>query len=292
MAQQLGKNAVISATYETSLGLSAYVQFSRFIDLQNLDILRITSKEESLSIAHGLGTYKWFKEDVSTLPLVTRCNPSYGFMEASVADADRLLKEFQFNQKAVLRSSTNAEVSTYQLKTDLDSVSISINVHEIGESANNNVIVFLHGFLGTGEDWIPIMKAMSGSARCISIDLPGHGRSKLQDRAVLFFTKFHRKILSTIEVPSVSYLIPACFIKVEGAVIISGSPGLTNPVERKMRRAKDDFTASFLVSSGLESFIDTWYAGDLWNSYGGELGKFSFVEELETDLLLLQVRKD
>nr|GMD80394.1 protein PHYLLO, chloroplastic isoform X1 [Ipomoea batatas] len=73
-------------------------------------------------------------------------------------------------------------------------------------------------------------------------------------------------MISTIEVPSVSYLIPACFIKVEGAVIISGSPGLTNPVERKMRRAKDDFTASFLVSSGLESFIDSWYAGDLWNS--------------------------
>lgn len=135
-AQQLGKNAVISATYETSLGLSAYVQFSRFIDLQNLDILRITNKEESLSIAHGLGTYKWFKEDVSTLPLVTRRNPSYGFMEASVADADQLLKEFQFNQKAVVRSSTNAEVCTYQLKTDMDSISISINVHEIGESAN------------------------------------------------------------------------------------------------------------------------------------------------------------
>ncbi|XP_031097286.1 protein PHYLLO, chloroplastic isoform X2 [Ipomoea triloba] len=288
-AQQLGKNAVISATYETSLGLSAYVQFSRFIDLQNLDILRITSKEENPSIAHGLGTYKWFKEDVSTLPLVTRCNPSYAFMEASVADADRLLKEFQFNQKAIVRSSTNAEVSTYQLKTDLDSVSISINVHEIGESANNNVIVFLHGFLGTGEDWIPIMKAMSGSARCISIDLPGHGRSKLQDRAgndVMDESTFSIEAIATIlcnllgklhfkKVILVGYSMGArialymalrCNATVEGAVIISGSPGLTNPVERKMRRAKDDFTASFLVSSGLESFIDTWYAGDLWNS--------------------------
>lgn len=45
-----------------------------------------------------------------------------------------------------------------------------------------NVIVFLHGFLGTGEDWIPIMKAISGSARCIAIDLPGHGRSKMQNQ--------------------------------------------------------------------------------------------------------------
>lgn len=42
-------------------------------------------------------------------------------------------------------------------------------------------IVFLHGFLGTGEDWIPIMNALSGSARCVSIDLPGHGGTKVQN---------------------------------------------------------------------------------------------------------------
>lgn len=43
-----------------------------------------------------------------------------------------------------------------------------------------NVLVFLHGFLGSSEDWIPIMKSISGSARCISIDLPGHGESMFQ----------------------------------------------------------------------------------------------------------------
>lgn len=46
----------------------------------------------------------------------------------------------------------------------------------------NNVVMFLHGFLGTSEDWIPIMKAISGCARCIAVDLPGHGRSKMQDQ--------------------------------------------------------------------------------------------------------------
>lgn len=43
----------------------------------------------------------------------------------------------------------------------------------------DNVLVFLHGFLGTGEDWIAIMKAASRGARCISIDLPGHGSSRI-----------------------------------------------------------------------------------------------------------------
>lgn len=39
------------------------------------------------------------------------------------------------------------------------------------------MLFFLHGFLGTGEDWLTIMKGVSGSARCISLDLPGHGES-------------------------------------------------------------------------------------------------------------------
>lgn len=45
----------------------------------------------------------------------------------------------------------------------------------------DNVYVFLHGFLGTGEDWVAIMKAISGCGRCISIDLPGHGGTKIQN---------------------------------------------------------------------------------------------------------------
>lgn len=45
----------------------------------------------------------------------------------------------------------------------------------------DNVLVFLHGFLGTSEDWIAIMKAVSRAARCISIDLPGHGSSRIQN---------------------------------------------------------------------------------------------------------------
>lgn len=48
------------------------------------------------------------------------------------------------------------------------------------QSMQGSAVVFLHGFLGTGEDWVPIMKAVSKSTRCIAIDLPGHGGSKLQ----------------------------------------------------------------------------------------------------------------
>lgn len=54
-------------------------------------------------------------------------------------------------------------------------------------------------------------------------------------------------------------------MKVNGAVVISGSPGLKDEVARKIRRAKDDSRAHFLNDHGLELFLDTWYSGELWN---------------------------
>lgn len=54
--------------------------------------------------------------------------------------------------------------------------------------------------------------------------------------------------------------------KVEEVVIISGSPGLIDCLARKIRRVKDDSRACSLVVHGLELFLDTWYAGELWNS--------------------------
>jgi isochorismate synthase / 2-succinyl-5-enolpyruvyl-6-hydroxy-3-cyclohexene-1-carboxylate synthase / 2-succinyl-6-hydroxy-2,4-cyclohexadiene-1-carboxylate synthase / o-succinylbenzoate synthase len=44
------------------------------------------------------------------------------------------------------------------------------------------VVLLLHGFLGTSEDWVPTMKALAPSARVIAIDLPGHGESKILQR--------------------------------------------------------------------------------------------------------------
>jgi len=39
----------------------------------------------------------------------------------------------------------------------------------------------LHGFLGTGRDWLPMMRALSSSFRCIAVDLPGHGFTDVLD---------------------------------------------------------------------------------------------------------------
>ncbi|XP_065879910.1 protein PHYLLO, chloroplastic isoform X2 [Euphorbia lathyris] len=180
-AHHQGKMAVVSAAFESTLGLSTYIQFSHYLDLQNAHLCKVMSRKLQPAVAHGLGTYRWLKQDVTTIPLGIRYFPCTGFLGASVTDAIHLLRSFQINQNVIRRTSTEEHVCTYHLAVNLKELSCSIKVHDIGPKSDNNVLIFLHGFLGTGEDWISIMKTISGSARCISIDLPGHGGSKMQN---------------------------------------------------------------------------------------------------------------
>lgn len=53
-------------------------------------------------------------------------------------------------------------------------------------------------------------------------------------------------------------------VKVIGAVIISGSPGLRNGTTKRIRAAQDEAKAHFLEEHGLECFLDLWYSGILW----------------------------
>ncbi|KAK4410396.1 protein PHYLLO, chloroplastic [Sesamum angolense] len=288
-AQQHRKMTIVSAAFESSLGLSSYIQFARYLDLQNAEMQKLMNKEPELCVAHGFGTYKWFKEDVMVEPLNIRYNPSHSSIEADAADAGRLLQKCQINSDVIVRTFTHEQVREYQLAVETEGVSFSTNVLETGESIDGSTMVFLHGFLGAGRDWTPVMKAMSGSTRCIAVDLPGHGGSKLQyqgndvsgrpNLSIDVVVDILCKVLSNLtpgKVILVGYSMGARIAlytalkrsdKVERAVIISGSPGLIDNDARATRKAKDDFRASTLVSNGLEFFMQTWYAEELWASF-------------------------
>lgn len=287
-AQKHGKMAVVSAAFESGLGLSTYILFSYYLEQLNV-VYTVMNREIRPSIAHGLGTYKWLKQDVTAIPLGIHYDPCKGFMGASVAGAIQLLKNFKVNNNVIHKTFNEEQVHRYHLTVNSKNFSYSIKVHEVGQESNDNVVIFLHGFLGTGEDWIPIMKAISRSAKCISIDLPGHGGSKIQnhgckgaqEEATLSIEIVADVLYELIQgitpfkVTLVGYSMGARIAlhmalrlshKIDGAVIISGSPGLKDTTARKIRQAKDDSRADSLVAYGLELFLDSWYAGELWKS--------------------------
>ncbi|KAK6114749.1 hypothetical protein DH2020_007018 [Rehmannia glutinosa] len=260
-AQQHGKTAVVSAAFESSLGLSAYIQFARYLDLQNVEIQSLMNNEPAPITAHG----------------------------ADAVDAGRFLQKFQINPDVVVGTFIQEQVRQYQIAVDTEGVAFTTNVLETGESIDVRYCSCLSSRISrTGRDWIPIMKAISSSTRCIAIDLPGHGGSKLQyhgingsdqpNLSIDVVVDILCKVLNNLtpqKVILVGYSMGArislytalkCSDKVEKAVIISGSPGLTDNDARAIRKAKDDFRASTLVSNGLEFFTEAWYAEGLWAS--------------------------
>ncbi|XP_068641777.1 protein PHYLLO, chloroplastic isoform X3 [Aristolochia californica] len=289
-AQQHGKMAVISGTFESSLSLATYVQFAHYLEQQNADLCKM-KKEKISTVAHGLGTYRWLKEDVIT-PLKICLHPHSETVEASVHEAACLLQSVQINSEVIQRSYHDKDVQIYQVKVDCVDVTCVLEVWDTGADVQEKLIVFLHGFLGTGEDWIPIMKGLSASARCISVNLPGHGRSKLKE---LVGNENERELSLTIELMAdilnkvVNDMTPKSIIlvgysmgarlalymalrcsdktKIAGAVIISGSPGLRDEVAQRIRASQDDAKATYLRKRGLECFLEMWYAGDMWNRH-------------------------
>lgn len=85
-------------------------------------------------VAHGLGTYRWLKADVTSEPLSIFRSQYSGFIEASVVDAGQMLQKFQINKDTLIRNFSEEQVYTYELEVDSDGFSFLLNVHDIGAS--------------------------------------------------------------------------------------------------------------------------------------------------------------
>lgn len=287
-AQLHDKMAVISSTYESSVGLASYIQLAHYIDQQNSIVSRIKNRGTCGAAAHGLGTYQWLREDVSEQRLKIHATPLGDGVQASVEEAHSHLHHLNINKDRIERKYSEEKMRSYSIQVDVDDCSCLVKLQEAGDHTNENVVLLLHGFLGTSEDWVPMMKALAPSARVIAVDLPGHGESQIVQRHVNSSEEFTvtvqlvadllLKLLCNItddEVVVVGYSMGARIAlhmalnqvhKIRGAVTISGSPGLRDEASRRQRIAIDKSRAQFLMSCGLERFLQTWYSGKLWTS--------------------------
>ncbi|XP_066321928.1 protein PHYLLO, chloroplastic-like isoform X5 [Miscanthus floridulus] len=286
-AQLHDKMAVISSTYESSIGLASYIQLAHYVDQQSSIVSRIRNKDKCRAAAHGLGTYQWLREDVSEQKLKIHASPLGDGIRASVEDAHGYLHHLNINNDKIERTYGEEKLRSYSIQVDADDCSYLVKLREAGDHTNEKVVLLLHGFLGTSEDWVPMMKALAPSARVIAIDLPGHGESQIMQRhknseqfivTVQLVADLLLKLMCHItdgEVVVVGYSMGARIAlhmalnqdhKIRGAVTISGSPGLRDEASRRRRVAIDKSRAQFLMSCGLECFLQTWYSGKLWNS--------------------------
>lgn len=136
-------------------------------------------------------------------------------------------------------------------------------------------VLFLHGFVGSGEDFAGLLPDFPGS---LAPDWPGHGSLARLRRPADYTADAHLDRLDgwigamAAEAPTlVGYSMGGRLLQLALArrggpppgsrvVLVSASPGIADPAEREERRRGDAATARLLREEGMPRFLHYWHS--------------------------------
>lgn len=133
-------------------------------------------------------------------------------------------------------------------------------------------IVFLHGFTHTGASWSPVIEGLVRGYRALAPDIRGHGEAG--DRRPIGFPECVADVVSVTDGPFalVGYSMGARLAlvtalahpaRVQRLVLVSGTAGIADDVERAARREEDEALAARIEQEDVESFARRWAAQPL-----------------------------
>jgi 2-succinyl-6-hydroxy-2,4-cyclohexadiene-1-carboxylate synthase len=145
-------------------------------------------------------------------------------------------------------------------------------------------LVFLHGFMGCASDFDPLIARLKDHYRCIKVELPGHAGAALPPGTLSMPTladRLREEVLNDLDQPTlVGYsmggrLALQCALdhpnSVGKLILVSTSPGIEDPEERRVRREQDRLRAE-RIREDFEAFLRDWYRlpifGELRESQG------------------------
>jgi 2-succinyl-6-hydroxy-2,4-cyclohexadiene-1-carboxylate synthase len=135
-------------------------------------------------------------------------------------------------------------------------------------------VLFLHGFMGSGNDWNEVIQFLSPQYYCLAVDLPGHGETGLDENTDYSFEKTAIAVIQLIKQSDIKKCLlvgysmggrlalfltlryPQFFSK---TVLESASPGLRTQQEREDRRIHDSQISEELKRGSFKSFLKKWY---------------------------------
>lgn len=136
-------------------------------------------------------------------------------------------------------------------------------------SRSKPVAIFLHGFLGSHQDFLPWVPAFSPYFSCILLDLPGHGRSLISEN-------LWKTVQETIASFSPSPLLIGyslggriamqLSLPHKKVIALAAHPGLSTQVERKIQEQKEELWLDKLRSLPPQEFLQSWYQQPLFSS--------------------------
>ncbi len=159
---------------------------------------------------------------------------------------------------------------------------INLNFTSIGNK-NNPALVFLHGFLGSGQDWQELISSLKDDYYCLAFDLPGHGESIISENysgitLESFSSDFYAflKTLNLFKPVLVGYsmggrigmhLLRNDDFFWQGAILESVSPGIENLDERVARFNQDLKLTIKIKTTEFRNFLIWWYDQPLFSEF-------------------------
>ncbi|EEX37456.1 MULTISPECIES: 2-succinyl-6-hydroxy-2,4-cyclohexadiene-1-carboxylate synthase [Vibrio] len=163
---------------------------------------------------------------------------------------------------------------------------------EPAQPAQNNavqpVVVFLHGFLGSSQDWQMVVERLRGVYSLLLIDLPGHGQSR--HLGCSDFADVCQQIAQVVTAhcpPTtplwlVGYSLGARLamlgctqgwfdaLNIQGLVIEGGHFGLTTEEEKNARWQHDQHWAARFAHQPIAQVLTDWYQQAVFSSLNHE----------------------
>lgn len=138
-------------------------------------------------------------------------------------------------------------------------------------------IIFLHGFLGSHADYLPLLEHLKGNYFCSVVDLPAHGKSPYTAGMLTNVQKHIESIYAlTKQKPFlVGYslggrialqIAQAPRIPIAGIIAFSAHIGLSSESQRKKRLEADLIWQQRLKTLPKEEFLSLWYAQEPFSS--------------------------
>eukprot|EP00898_Chlorokybus_atmophyticus_P002770 jgi/Chlat1/3494/Chrsp23S03682 len=291
-ARARGLGVIVSSSFESEVGLSVLTHVAAAL----VDVAEVDDSEDGgdggVAYEHGLGTFTWLEDDSQQY---TACvADESGSLSLSLEASSAIISEEAKNNAdeaatRVIDSVRRVSVGTHAYDFHVMSLDARRSGCTDGQP-QQPTLLFLHGFLGDGEDWLPLMHALSHSFACVAVDIPGHGRSAVHSGnrddddayamhnvkralAALMRDIAHsddaRYILVGYSMGARLALYTALrsvgLVAIDGVVLISGTAGLRDVDARNDRAHRDDLLARSLVADP-NAFVRNWYAQPMWAS--------------------------
>ena len=166
----------------------------------------------------------------------------------------------------------------------------SFHYIESGDRSGTPVL-FLHGFLGSADDWSEVMTLLGERYWCVAVDLPGHGKTvvkgpeegyRIENCGTGLVRFLDSRGIGKCNI--IAYSMGgrlALFMAVkfpnrfERIILESTSPGLKTEQERRERQEHDTMLAERLEGSSLEQFLNEWYDQPLFATLKQDKKRFA-----------------